>query len=242
LEPHEVANRAAAEDVVPAAGVQRFDIHPVIEVRDLDFAPVVIVGLVLDPIAEVRRDLGCRRHIEEPIVFGGQLFDPLPRTIQRGRLPAHGVFCQPRRPRTGEPLHQRATFVGPTLVIFHPGDVGKDSDQMWGIRRGGEHLCCADIGAAEHTNAAIRVGQAGRPFNRVVAVIRLVPEWIKLAFGIKTSPGVLQDDDIAVRSEIHPRRRVFAINGEEVLFMSFASSVWYSSVVIRHTTACFARS
>ena len=82
---------------------------------------------------------------------------------------------------------------------------------MGRVRRGGEHLRSTHIRAAEHADLAIRAGQARGPFNRVVAVGRFIPEWVKLAFGIKAPPRVLHDHDVTMGGEKDPGRRVLTI-------------------------------
>ena len=62
---------------VPPARMQRFDIHFAVMVGDFDRAPELIVRLVLDPIAEIGRDVGDRGQAQQPVIFNGQFLGPL---------------------------------------------------------------------------------------------------------------------------------------------------------------------
>ena len=70
------------------------------------------------------------------------------------------------------------------------------------MRHRGQHLRRADVRAAEHADLAVRIGKRRRPFDGVVAVLRLVLERIELSLRVEPSTHVLLDDDIARRREI----------------------------------------
>src|SRR5207253_8629017 len=57
-----------------------------------------------------------------------------------------------------------------------------------------EPLRRTDIGAAVHPDPAIRPRLRGGPFDRVIAVLRLVAEWIELALRGVAAACVLDDD------------------------------------------------
>ena len=61
---------------MPPAGVQRLDVHLAVMIRDLPPAPVFVVALVLDPVAEIGRDFPGRRDIDQTVIFDGDLLNP----------------------------------------------------------------------------------------------------------------------------------------------------------------------
>ena len=70
------------------------------------------------------------------------------------------------------------------------------------MRHRGQHLRRSDVRAAEHADLPVRIGKRRRPFDGVVAVLRLVLERIELSLRVEPSTYVLLDDDIARRREI----------------------------------------
>ena len=62
---------------------------------------------------------------------------------------------------------------------------------------GGEILRRAHVGAAEHADFAVRIGQCRGPLDGVVAVVSFIFEGIPFAFGGVSAADVLSDDDVA---------------------------------------------
>ena len=88
-------------------------------------------------------------------------------------------------------------LIRPALVVFGGGDVGEDRDQVGRVRRGGQHLRRADVGAAPHADPSVGVRERGRPLDGVEAVVGFVPERIELAFGVEPAAHVLPDHHVA---------------------------------------------
>ena len=61
----------------------------------------------------------------------------------------------------------------------------------------GEHLRRADVRAAEHAHPPVCMWQGRRPLDRVVPVVRLVPEGVPLALGGVATADILNDDDVS---------------------------------------------
>src|ERR1051325_8486253 len=68
-------------------------------------------------------------------------------------------------------------------------------------RHRGEHLRRADVGAAKHSDAAIRLVQLRRPLHRVVTVGALIAKRIKVTARIEASARVLHDHDVSMCGE-----------------------------------------
>src|SRR6185312_2084373 len=95
-----------------------------------------------------------------------------------------------------EPLLERSALVGPVLVIVRRGHQRADASQMRWRGDGGQHLRRADIGAAEHSNFSVGIGQGGGPLNRVVAVAGLVHERRPVAARCVAPARVLNDYNV----------------------------------------------
>ena len=113
-----------------------------------------------------------------------------------------GVLREAGGPGLVEPLFEGAALVGPVLVVVAGGDDGADAGQMRRMADGGEHLRGSDIGAAEHADFAVGVGEGGGPLDGVVAVVGFVLEGVPLALGGVAAAHVLHHDH-----EAAPRRR-----------------------------------
>lgn len=103
------------------------------------------------------------------------------------------------RPGFVEPLFERAALIGPVAVIVTRGDDGANAREVRRMRDGGQHLRCAHIGSAQHSDSAIGVRERGGPFNGVVAVVRFVLEGVPFAVRRISPANILDDDDIPVR-------------------------------------------
>ena len=68
-------------------------------------------------------------------------------------------------------------------MVVAGGDNGADAGQMGRMGDGREQLRGSHIGAAEHADLAVGVGQGGGPLHGVVAVFDLMLEGIPFAFG-----------------------------------------------------------
>src|SRR5689334_12419092 len=113
---------------------------------------------------------------------------------------------------------------------------------------GSQHLCCANIGAAKHSNSTVGVWQGCGPLDGVVAVVGFVFEGVPLAFGGIASAHVLNDDDVSARraSKTHAYFIVFVVGSplqehrkfaigfgtEDVGVKSYAVTHFYGNVVL----------
>src|SRR6266702_5879586 len=66
------------------------------------------------------------------------------------------------------------------------------------MRYGSQHLCRPNIGAPEHSDLATGIRQSSGPFNRVVAILRLMEEGIPLSFGAEAPAHILKDDHVSL--------------------------------------------
>ena len=205
--PYEVLDPPGEEDVVPAAEVQGRDLYGFVAVADAPLLPVVVARVVLDPVEVVGRQFavagGLRQVIDQRQMFveSREILDCLGDCVELGLLtvpPGAGQGDGGQRPGLLEGLVQRASLVGPAVVVIRRCMCRCDRGERRRGFGGRQPLGGADIGEAVHANLAIRSGEISRPFDCVVAVLRLVPERVELAFRGVLTTYVLDDDDIAV--------------------------------------------
>src|SRR4029077_19154396 len=117
------------------------------------------------------------------------------------------VLREPRGPRLVYQRFDRATLIGPAVVIVAGGHYRANSGEVRRMSDGREHLRRTDVRAAEHADLAVRIRLRGDPLDRVVAVVRFVDERIPIAVGGVAAAYILQKNHISTRSralrEVH---------------------------------------
>ena len=204
----EILDRAVHEHVVPAAEVESRHLHLVVASANRPLLPVVVPGVVLDPVVEVGRDLGPIRRQpwivldRQEFVGGPEIADRLVHAVD-GRLvaqaPRAGEGDGDQRPGFFEGERPRASFITPAVVVVGRGHRRHDRNQGRRLQRRRHPLRGPDIGEAVHADLAVGTGQLGRPLDGVVAVLGFVAEGIERALGGVLAAYVLDHDDVAVR-------------------------------------------
>ena len=181
-------------------------VDPAVVLVDAPLFPVAVVGAVLGPVGEVggvgRLKRGVSGHGQRPVPGGGV-------AEGGGQLeiglqvpgPLGGLHRQQGRPVADEGQREGAPVVGPPVVVLGGGESGGDGGQRRRPGGGGQQLGGAHVGEAHHPHPAVGAGQAGRPLHRVVAVVRLVPVGVELAFGGVAPPAVLDRHHIPLGGE-----------------------------------------
>ena len=205
---HEVLDRPVHEHVVPAAEVERGHLDRAVARANRPLLPIVVPGIVLDPVVEVGCDLGPIGPqpgivLDRQILVGCiQVADRLVHAVD-DRLLAQasrtGESDGDQRPGFLEGQRPRAPFIAPAIVVVRRGHRRRDRDQGRRLERGWQPLSGADIGEAVHADLAVGGGKLGRPFDGVVAVLGLVAEGIERALGGVLATNVLDHDHVAVR-------------------------------------------
>ncbi len=162
-----------------------------------------------EPIKIIRRKfgrgLGARRKrevIEGRIVSERKHGRAQQRVCVFRNQSPHRVRGELRRPILIEPLFERSALIRPAVVIIAGCDHRADSRKMRRVGNRGEHLCCADVGTADHADFAVRGWQRRSPFDGVVTVVGLVAERIPLTFRCVAPTNILHDGDVAVRGNL----------------------------------------
>src|SRR5580658_5510111 len=168
--------------------------------------PVIVIGGVRQPVKEVRSDRGSgsidyarRIAIEDRIAGEREHVDLFARAWDAFDLVCNGICRQAAGPRLVKPLFERATLIGPTVVVVACSLDGTNARQMRRMPEGREELRCSDIRGAEHANFAIRVGLSSDPLDRVVTILGFMKKGVPAAIRGVAATHILQEDDVAAR-------------------------------------------
>ena len=162
---------------------------------------------MVEPVEVVRRNARQRRLVTRrkpreaagKVVDGGDdLRDPL---RWRGgpcrRLEDEGE----QREAEIEAELERAAAVRPAVVRVRRRQRGHDRHEMWRTRHRREPLRHTDIRDAVHPHPAVRPRLRRTPLDRVVSVLDLVPEEVKLPIRAPAAARVLDNHGIAGAGE-----------------------------------------
>ncbi len=203
----EVAQAPVDEGVVPALEGQHRHRDLVVAGLDAEGLPIGVVGGMFDSVEEVGRDhralrlqigqLGVGREAEPGRLRLGRL---LQRRLGRrvlavdGRAGGDGVG----HPAFDEGQPEFPVLIGPAVVVVG-GGVGWDDGLQRGRRGGGgQPLGRAHVGRAIHADLAVGAGQAGGPFDAVVAVVPVIGVFVEDPVRGALAADVLDHHDVAV--------------------------------------------
>src|SRR5208283_110559 len=79
-----------------------------------------------------------------------------------------------------------------------------------------EHLCGADVRAAEHAHFTVGVGLRSNPLDGVIAIVGFVDKGAPFSIGGEAPAHVLNEDDIAVRGGALRETEIVAPSGSAI--------------------------